>query len=239
MERTPIVASYYNLNKTYIWFSFIIIFIIIVAVYWLITLINGKTGTDACSDPVALFFDTRMRQRCMTKQWENDMGWLSQNMEDKFLMLHKTQDYLNSRIDDVLGKYTAENTSTFNAAIDDLRQKDAAIGALRSNILQTHELVKQNKQGLTDLWNYWQQRLVEIKQQTIDYLINKRIATNNTVNKLISIQRNKHKANKRKKLVKKYDKNKKFLDKMSQKPEYASLGLFVNELPKEARYGKK
>ncbi len=234
-----IVATYYNLNKTYIWQAIIFLVVIIAAVYWLITLLVAKHNNDACDDPVAMFFDKRMKQRCMVKQWNKDMGWFSEHMEDKFKLLHNTQEYLNSQVDAVLGKYTADNTSDFENAMQELKQKEAEMAALKDKAIQTHALVVENKSTLQQLWNTWQQRLVEIKEQIRLSLVAKRDAANNYVDQLNRIQRNKKAANRRKRLVKKYNNTKKYLEKMQANSEYSDLNLTVNALSNDARYGRK
>jgi len=234
-----LIATYYNLNKTYIWQAIVFLFVILMSLYWLITLVIAKHNNDACDDPVAMFFDKRMKQRCMVKQWNKDMGWFSEHMEDKFKLLHSTQEYLNSQVDAVLGKYTTDNTSDFKNAMQELQQKEAEMSALKDKALQTHALAVENKSTLQQLWNTWQQRLVEIKEKIRLSLVAKRDAANNYVDQLNQMQRNKKAAKRRKRLVKKYNNTKKYLEKMQKKSEYSDLNLTVNALSNDARYGRK
>lgn len=234
-----IIATYYNLNKTYVWQAIVFLCIILITLYWLITHIIAKRNIDSCEDPVALFFDKRMKQRCMVKQWNKDMGWFSEHMEDKFKLLHNTQEYLNSQVDAVLGKYTADNTADFKNAMQELQQKEAEMIALRTKAVETQQLAVQNKTQLQQLWNEWQQRLVEIKEQIRLSLVAKRDAANGYVDQLNQMQRNKKAAKRRAKLVKKYNNTKKYLEKMQTNKEYSDLNLTVNALSNDARYGRK
>lgn len=234
-----IVATYYNLNKTYIWLAALFAILFLTGLYWLISHTIAKRTNDACDDPVAQFFDKRMKQRCMAKQWNQDMGWFSGHMEDKFKMLHQAQEYLNSQVDTVLNKYTADNTADFNAAMTELKQQEADAEALKTKALDTHALVVENKSMLQQLWADWQQRLAIIKEQIRASLLAKRDTANDYVDQLNQLQRNNKAAKRRKKLVKKYDKTKKYLNKMQKNKDYADLNLTVNALSKEARRGKK
>ncbi len=232
-------ATYYNLNKTYIFCALVIFFLCAVGLFWLITVILAKQDSQSCKNPVAQFFDRRLKQKCMAKQWENNMGWFANEMQDKFIILHQTQDYLNSRIDDVLGKYTAENTADFQSAMTEIQRQEEEMIALRNKAVETQQLAVQNTSMLRALWNTWQQRLGEIKEQIKASLFAKRDAANGYVDKLNQIQRNKKAKNKRKKLVKNYDKTKKYLQSMSALPDYANLDLSVAELSADARRGRK
>lgn len=234
-----LVATYYNLNQTYIWHALFIGIIAVIILFWLITMILSKQDAQTCNNPVAQFFNKQLKQKCMAQQWKNDMSWFANQMQDKFLMLHETQDYLNSRLDDVIGKYTAENTADFQTAISDLQQRKEEVDALRQKALETHQLVVENKSGLQQLWNTWQQRLIEIKDQIRASLFAKRDKANTYVETLNRIQHNKKAAKKRKTLVKKYDKTKKYLENIEKLPDYAGLDLSVNDLSIDARKGRK
>ena len=234
-----VLATYYNLNKPYILLFFLIALILFTSLYWIISHTVAKRNIDACNDPVAQFFDKRMKQRCMAKQWSQDMGWFAEHMEDKFKLLHQTQDYLNMQVDNVLNKYTAENTADFNTALAEIKQQEAEMESLKNKALNTHALVVENKSMLQQLWNDWQQRLVEFKEKIRASLVAKRTAANNYVDQLNQLQRNKKAAKRRKRLVNKYDKTKKYLQKMQKNAEYADLDLTVNALSNEARRGKK
>ncbi len=232
-------ATYYNLNKTYIHCALVIVSLCVVGLFWLITVILAKQDSQSCKNPVAQFFDRRLKQKCMAKQWENDMGWFANDMQDKFIMLHQTQDYLNSRVEAVLDKYTAENTADFQSAMTELQRQEAEMIAIRDKALETQQLAVQNTSMLRTLWDTWQEKLSKIKEQIKTSLFSKRDAANSYVNKLNQIQRNKKAQKKRKKLVKNYDKTKKYLQKMSALPDYKALDLSVAELSADARRGRK
>lgn len=187
----------------------------------------ATADNDACTNPIAMYFDKANREKCLrlaaekkskivqkiTKTFDTNVDKVIKQTRDVKSEIKMTNDYF----DGLLERKEAERTKKMETARGLYNEVYHLVNKIRADY-------KENQDGLVKLVDYYQNTFEynqKIMAELASQLVKKLVA--NTFTKKYDTQREN--------MVKSYDKIKQFLAAFSEES--------VPELPRDARKGKK
>ena len=187
----------------------------------------ATANNDACTNPIAMYFDKANREKCLrlaaekkskivqkiTKTFDKNVDKVIKHTRDVKSEIKMTNDYF----DGLLERKEAERTKKMETARGLYNEVYHLVNKIRADY-------KENQDGLVKLVDYYQNTFEynqKIMAELASQLVKKLVA--NTFTKKYDTQREN--------MVKSYDKIKQFLAAFSEES--------VPELPRDARKGKK
>ena len=224
------MGYYWENNKIYVilTIAIFIVWLILLGIMFIDIQIEIATAdNDACTNPIAMYFDKANREKCLrlaaekkskivqkiTKTFDTNVDKVIKQTRDVKSEIKMTNDYF----DGLLERKEAERTKKMETARGLYNEVYNLVNKIRADY-------KENQDGLVKLVDYYQNTFEynqKIMAELASQLVKKLVA--NTFTKKYDTQREN--------MVKSYDKIKQFLAAFSKES--------VPELPRDARKGKK
>ena len=224
------MGYYWENNKIYVilTIAIFIVWLILLGIMFIDIQIEIATAdNDACTNPIAMYFDKANREKCLrlaaekkskivqkiTKTFDTNVDKVIKQTRDVKSEIKMTNDYF----DGLLERKEAERTKKMETARGLYNEVYNLVNKIRADY-------KENQDGLVKLVDYYQNTFEynqKIMAELASQLVKKLVA--NTFTKKYDTQREN--------MVKSYDKIKQFLAAFSEES--------VPELPRDARKGKK
>lgn len=224
------MGYYWENNKIYVilTIAIFIVWLILLGIMFIDIQIEIATANnDACTNPIAMYFDKANREKCLrlaaekkskivqkiTKTFDKNVDKVIKHTRDVKSEIKMTNDYF----DGLLERKEAERTKKMETARGLYNEVYNLVNKIRADY-------KENQDGLVKLVDYYQNTFEynqKIMAELASQLVKKLVA--NTFTKKYDTQREN--------MVKSYDKIKQFLAAFSEES--------VPELPRDARKGKK
>ena len=224
--------NYWDLNEVYILITVVIIVIFIGSIYFLFVEFNIEISRELndCTNPIAIYFDTDIRNRCLTKHLSKNSDVVKlKNIDKQFKSESDT-------IKENINKLSQRNDITelnYNNLEKNLSTKEAPVLLVaKQNFMDLSGVVStiktQYQENKTNLEN-----LVDEYDRSFNTNIELIFGIGNSlVNKLLSNIYTKKWQTKRRQIVDKYNKIKTYLEK------YKKKGV-LRDLTNDEIFGKK
>jgi hypothetical protein len=147
-------VSYYILNKPYVINTIVFLGAFFVFILWTHIQLHISVTKDtetACRDPVALFYDKKLAERCYVNSINESTNWVDKNLDRVIETLNKQQTAANARIIGLYTQYKSRNDQRALAFSKRLEDKKQAFDELRSNVDTIKTGVEENERSIVKL----------------------------------------------------------------------------------------
>lgn len=234
-------ASYYNLNKTYIFTTVLIVFAIVMYLLRSHARVHYKlvdTNNSTCNDPVAMYFNKKLGRKCYVDRMSHINNYVTGDVTTILGGITSAMDTLTNNMQGLTRKYDDRMTAAREAEQQLLANKQAAIGDLVDVVNKIKDLSAETTGGIQALkYEYMVKLKANVKNLTG--------IANTIVQKLTSSVYTPNYKYTRAKYANGYDKIRKYLNRLIKDeiivPEDVkdNNGDLMMNLTDEARKGKK
>lgn len=155
----PIISSYFNLNKTYIYNSAFFLTIIFVGIIWMHVFLHTKIMTklnNVCDDPVARFFNKKAAEKCILEKMRKDTMWIETKLDNTAALNNDKAYEKNVKILDLLDKYRKRNEMIEKSGLDvakSLNDKNIEVIQLTNDASEIKRRYDETETGIMSLYN--------------------------------------------------------------------------------------
>jgi len=226
-------VSYYILNKPYVINTIVFLGAFLVLIVWLHIRLHisvAKDADTACRDPIALFYDRKLAERCYINSVNESTNWVDKNLDKVIDTLNKQQTTANARITGLYTLYKNRNDQRASAFAKRLEDKKLAFDELQSNVDTIKMGVEENERGVV--------KLLDDYKEVIGENVNKlRTLASGIVDKLRKNIYAKGYQKKRKMYTGAYKKIDNYLNKINKDGIFDDEVKGLDEIPRDVRKG--
>lgn len=226
-------VTYYILNKPYVINTVIFLGVFLALIAWMHIQLHisvAKDADTACRDPIALFYDRKLAERCYVNGISESTNWVDKNLDKVIETLNKQQTDANARITGLYTLYKTRNDQRAAAFAKKLEDKKLAFDELQSTVETIKIGVEENEKGVA--------KLLDDYKEVIGENINKlRVLAFEIVEKLRRNMYTKKYSKKRKMYTGAYKKIDNYLNKINKDGIFENEVKRLDEIPGEIRKG--
>lgn len=157
-------VTYYILNKPYVINTVIFLGVFLALIVWMHIRLHisvAKDADTACRDPIALFYDRKLAERCYVNGISESTNWVDKNLDKVIETLNKQQTDANARITGLYTLYKTRNDQRAAAFAKKLEDKKLAFDELQSTVETIKIGVEENEKGVAKLLNDYKEVIGE------------------------------------------------------------------------------
>jgi hypothetical protein len=226
-------VSYYILNKSYVINTVIFLGTFFIFIVWMhihLHISITKKEDTACRDPIALFYDRKLAERCFVNSVAESTNWVDKNLNRVIETLNKQQTDANARITGLYTQYKNRNDQRAAAFSKKLEDKKQAFNELQNTVDTIKTGVEENERGVV--------KLLDDYKDVIRENVNKiRILASEIVDKLRRNIYTKNYSKKRKMYTGAYEKIDNYLNEINKDGIFDDEVKGLDEIPGDVRKG--
>lgn len=189
-----------------------------------------KDSDTACRDPIALFYDRKLAERCYVNGVSESTNWVDKNLDKVIDTLNKQQTVANARITGLYTLYKNRNDQRAAAFSKKLEDKKQAFDELQMSVDTIKTGVEENERDIS--------KLLDDYKEVIGENVNKmRALASGIVDKLRKNIYTQGYNKKRKKYTGAYKKIDNYLNKINNDGIFENEILGLDEIPGDVRKG--
>jgi hypothetical protein len=120
-----------------------------------------KDSQTACRDPIALFFDRKLAERCYVNDITQSTNWVDKNLDKIIETMNAQQTEANSRIIGLYTQYKNRNDQRAASFAKRIEDKKFAFDELQTTVDTIKTGVKENERGAAKLLNDYKEVIGE------------------------------------------------------------------------------
>jgi hypothetical protein len=226
-------VSYYILNKSYVINTIIFVGAFLIIIAWMhihLHISIAKDAKTACRDPIALFYDRKLAERCHVNDVNQSTNWVDKNLDKIIETMNAQQTVENARITGLYTLYKNRNDQRAASFAKRIEDKKFAFDELQNTVDTIKTGIEENEKGAAKLLNDYK----DVIQENIFKL--RELATG-IVEKLRRNIYTKGYKKKRKRYVSAHKKIDKYLDKINKDGIFENEVQGLDEIPSDLRKG--
>lgn len=226
-------VSYYILNKPYVINTIIFLGSFLIVVLWMhihLHISITKDTDTACRDPIALFYDRKLAERCYVNSISESTNWVDKNLDKVIETLNAQQTAANARITGLYTQYKTRNDQRAYAFTKKLEEKKQAFDELQSTVKTIKTGIEENEKGIANLLDDYKQ----VIRENVDKM---HALASGIVDKLRRNMYTKGYKKKRKRYVGAYKKIDTYLNQINKDGIFENEIKGLDEIPGDVRKG--
>ena len=149
-------VSYYILNKSYVINTIIFVGAFLILISWMhinLHISIAKDAKTACRDPITLFYDRKLAERCYVNDVNQSTNWVDKNLDKIIQTMNAQQTVENARITGLYTLYKNRNDQRAASFAKRIEDKKFAFDELQNAVNTIKSGVEENEKGAAKLLN--------------------------------------------------------------------------------------
>lgn len=157
-------VSYYILNKSYVINTIIFVVAFLIFIAWMhikLHISMTKDSQTACRDPIALFYDRKLAERCYVNDVTQSISWVDKNLDKVIETMNAQQTEANARITGLYTLYKNRNDQRAASFAKRIEDKKFAFDELQNTVDTIKTGIQENERGTAKLLNDYKEVIRE------------------------------------------------------------------------------